>query len=156
MVIALFAYLVAQASWLGSIVFFSFVTAPTVFGSLPRAEAGKVISAIFPRYYMVGYIAGTVCVMLAIYLMAVREPRLWWGAATFALALALGITFYAGTVILPRADSIRIVAEDPTPDPARKAEFDKLHRLSVILNGAVLLLNLAAIASTTGALTSRG
>jgi hypothetical protein len=81
---------------------------------------------------------------------------MWWGGATVVLAIALGITFYAGTVILPRADAIRAVTEEPNPDPVRKAEFDRLHRLSVILNGAVLLLNLAAIAGTSGALTSRG
>ena len=59
-------------------------------------------------------------------------------------------------VILPRADAIRTVNEEPNPDAARKAEFDRLHRMSVILNGTVLLLNLAAIVGTSGALTARG
>jgi hypothetical protein len=156
MIIVLTIYLAALGCWLGGIVFFSFFTAPAVFTVLPRPEAGQLISAIFPRYYMLGYIVGTVSLVLAIYFTAVRVPRIWWGGTTIALAAALGITFYAGTVILPRADAIRTINEQPNPDPVTKAEFDKLHRTSVILNGTVLLLNIAAIVGTAGALTPRG
>ena len=156
MIIVLTIYLAALGCWLGGIVFFSFFTAPAVFTVLPRPEAGQLISTIFPRYYMLGYVVGTISLVLAIYLTAVRMPRMWWGITTIVLAIALGITFYAGTVILPRADAIRTVNESPNPDPAVKAEFDKLHRLSVILNGTVLLLNIAAVVGTSGALTARG
>ena len=156
MILILSIYLAALGCWFGGIVFFSFFTAPAVFTVLPRPEAGQLISMIFPRYYMLGYVAGTASLVLAIYFTAVRGPRIWWGGTTLALAIALGITFYAGRVILPRADAIRTVSEEPNPDPARKAEFDKLHRTSVMLNSAVLLLNLAAIVGTSGALTSRG
>jgi Domain of unknown function (DUF4149) len=156
MLIAMFVYLLAIACWLGTIVFFSFVTAPAVFTQLPIHEAGKVISTIFPRYYLVGYIAGIVGLAGAIYFTAVRGSRVWWGTTAVALAIALGLTFYAGAVVMPRVDAIRTVAEEQNPDPARKAEFDHLHRLSVYLNGAVLLLNLAALVGTAGALTPRG
>jgi hypothetical protein len=156
MIVVLTIYLAALGCWLGGIVFFSFFTAPAVFTVLARPEAGKLISTIFPRYYMLGYIVGTISLVLAIYFTAVRGPRLWWGGTTVALAIALGLTFYAGTVILPRADAIRTVNEAANPDPAVKAEFDKLHHTSVMLNGAVLLLNIAAIVGTAGALTRRG
>ena len=156
MLIILSIYLVALACWLGGIVFFSFFTTRIVFASLPRAEAGVAIRALFPQYYMLGYVAGTVSLVAAIYITAVRTPRLWWGITTLALAIALGLTFYAGTVIRPRVEAIRSVTEEANPDPIRKAEFDKLHRMSVMLNGAVLLLNLAAIVGTAGALTARG
>ena len=156
MIVPLFLFLVAMGCWLGGIVFFSFFTAPAIFGSMPIEEAGKAISTIFPRYYLLGYIAGTISLVLAIYFTSVREARLWWGGAALAIAIGLGLTFYAGTVVLPRADSIRIVSHGPNADPAQKAEFDKLHRRSVILNGTVLLLNLAALAGTAGALTIRG
>jgi uncharacterized protein DUF4149 len=156
MIVALFLFLVAMACWLGGVVFFSFFTAPAIFGSLPVEEAGKAISTIFPRYYMLGYIAGTLSLVLAIYLTSTRDAKIWWGGATLAIAIALGLTFYAGTVILPRADAIRVASHGPNADPVQKAEFDKLHRTSVILNGTVLLLNLAAMFGTAGALTVRG
>ncbi|HXW83272.1 MAG TPA: DUF4149 domain-containing protein [Candidatus Binataceae bacterium] len=154
--IVLFLYLLALGCWLGAVVFFSFVTAPAVFINLPIAEAGKVIGAIFPRYYLVGYIAGAIAVVLAIYLTISASNRGWWSVTALGLAIALGLTFYAGLVILPRADSLRHVAEESNPDPAQKSEFDHLHSLSVYLNGAVLLLDLWAVLGTAGALSGRG
>src|SRR5271170_667297 len=109
MIIVLTIYLAALGCWLGGIVFFSFFTAPAVFTVLPRHEAGQLISTIFPRYYMLGYIVGTISLVLAIYLTAVRVPRMWWGGTTVALAVGHGITFYAGMSVLPRADAIRTV-----------------------------------------------
>src|ERR1700722_14152284 len=77
MIIVLTIYLAALGCWLGGIVFFSFFTAPAVFTVLPRPEAGQLISTIFPRYYMLGYVVGTISLVLAIYFTAVREPRMW-------------------------------------------------------------------------------
>jgi MFS family permease len=156
MVIALFVYLLALGCWLGAMVFFSFITAPTLFTRLPIAEAGKVVAGIFPRYYLLGSILGAIALALAAYFAAVRGARGWWSTAAFALAIALALTLYAGFVVRPRIDAIRTVAEAERPDPAEKAEFDRLHRLSVMLNGAMILLDLAALVTTAGALTPRG
>ena len=48
------------------------------------------------------------------------------------------------------------VFEEQHPDLARRAEFDRLHRLSVMLNGGVMVLNLAALLTTAIALTANG
>jgi hypothetical protein len=156
MVVALFVYFLCLVCWLGGMVFFSAIVAPVIFAQLPIAEAGKVVSALFPRYYVLGYIAGGLGLILAVYLCVMRTPRLWWAMAALALAIALGLTFYAGQVVRPKVDAIRTVAEEANPDPARRAEFDRLHRLSVIFNGAVMVLNLAALLSSAAALTPRG
>ena len=55
----------------------------------------------------------------------------------------------------PRVDAIRGVSEQENPDPATKAEFDHLHHMSVMLNGAVLLLDLIALFGTAAALAPR-
>ncbi|MBF6568780.1 MAG: DUF4149 domain-containing protein [Candidatus Binataceae bacterium] len=149
----LFFYLLCLALWLGAIVFFSAFVAPVIFTRLPVAQAGTVVSVIFPRYYLLGYACGGLGLALAIYLAVVRGPQGWWTSAAVALAIALGITLYAGIGIRPQVDAIRSVAEQTNPDPARKAEFDRLHHLSVMLNGAVLLLDLFALISTAAALT---
>jgi hypothetical protein len=153
--VALFIYLLSLVCWLGAMVFFIPVT-QTAFAALPKVEAGKYLAVLFPRYYLLGYICGSIAVALAIYLCATRAPRLWWGAAAIALAIALGLTAYAGAVVRPRVDVIRTVTEEANPDPARRAEFDRLHHLSVMLNGGVMLLNLGALLSTAAALTPRG
>ena len=149
----LFLYLLSLVCWLGAIIFFSAVVAPSVFQSIPIAEAGKLLSVLFPRYYLVGYIAGSIAVLLSFYFALTRAARGWWALATVALAIALGLTLYAGVIVRPRVDAIRTVVEEPTPDPARRAEFDRLHRTSVMLNGAVLLFDLLALAASAAALS---
>lgn len=156
MIPALFFYLLCLMCWLGGMVFFSAIVAPVIFSQLPIADAGKVVSALFPRYYLLGYVAGGISLILACYISAIRAPRLWWALAALGLAIALGLTFYAGQVVRPKVDAIRSVAEETNPNPERRAEFDRLHRLSVIINGAVILLNLGVLLSSAAALTPRG
>jgi hypothetical protein len=156
MILLIFIYLLAMVCWLGSIIFFSFFTAPVVFTVLERPEAGAVVSVLFPRYYILGYVAGGLAFIIAIYLAAAgRGPRGWWLVSVLTLGIALACTLYAGTVVRPRVDAIRTVTEEANPDPAIKTEFDKLHHLSVTLNGAVLLLNLVALFGTAAALAPR-
>ena len=156
MLIALFLYLLALACWLGGMVFFTSIIAPVVFTVLPIAEGGKLVAGVFPRYYLLGYLAGGISVALAIYFAIEHPPRLWWGLSALALTVALGLTLYAGMIVRPQVDSVRSVVEAANPDPARRAEFDRLHRLSVMLNGGVMILNLAALFTTATALTRNG
>jgi uncharacterized membrane protein len=155
MTITLFLYLLSLTFWLGGMTFFAFFVAPALFGNLQIAEAGKVVSAIFPRYYMLGYVAGVISVILAAYFAIFRTPHGVWTLTALLLAGALALTIYAGAVVRPQVDAIRTVAEEANPDPVRKAEFDRLHRLSVQLNGAVMILDLLALLATASALAPR-
>src|SRR5271163_3001561 len=101
MAITLFIYLLSIVLWLGGMVFFTIITAPAVFAVLATADAGKVVSTIFPRYYVMGYAAGTISVILAIYFALRHGPTLWWALAAFALAVALAMTLYAGAALRP-------------------------------------------------------
>jgi len=154
--VALFIYLLALVCWLGGMVFFTAILAPVVFKLLPVADAGRLVAGLFPRYYILGYFAGGIGLVLAIYFAVERPQRLWWSLSALALAVALGLTVYAGVIVRPQVDSIRSVVEEPSPDPVRRAEFDRLHRLSVMLNGGMMLLNLAALLTTATALTFNG
>jgi hypothetical protein len=156
MLIALFFYLLALVCWLGGMIFFTAIIAPVVFKLLPIADAGKLVAALFPRYYILGYVAGAISVALAIYFVVEHPARLWWSLSALALATALGLTIYAGMIVRPQVDAVRTVVEDQNPDPARRAEFDRLHHLSVMLNGGVMLLNLSALLTTVTALTRNG
>jgi len=152
MTLALFIYLLSLVCWLGGMIFFSIFSAPVIFGVLSRADAGKVVSGIFPRYYLLGYFAGAVALVLALYFCLLRSERLWWLLSAAALALALAVTIYAGAVLRPRIDAMHIASEPNSP-AIRTAEFDRLHRLSVSLNGGVMVLNLLALLSTAAALS---
>ena len=152
--VALFFYLLALVCWLGGMIFFTAITAPILFSRLPVADAGKVVSAIFPLYYILGYVAGGIALILAIYFSTGSRGRGWWICSAVLLAAALGLIVYAGAVVRPKIESVRSAPEETTTDPARKAQFDSLHRLSVQLNGAVMVIDLLALLSTAAALTS--
>jgi hypothetical protein len=127
-----------------------------VFKLLPLAEAGKLVAGLFTYYYFLGYVAGPISVAVAIYFAIARSPRLWWSLSAGALAVALGLMVYAGAIVRPQVAAIRTVVEEQNPDPARRAEFDRLHRLSVMLNVGVMVLNLTALLTTATALTPNG
>jgi len=156
MVITLFFYLLALVCWLGGMFFFTAIVAPVVFKLLPTPEAGKFVAGVFPRYYILGYAAGAISLVLALYFTVKSQPRLWWSLASLALAGAIALTIYAGGIVRPKIDAIRTVVEEQNPDPVRRAEFDRLHKLSVMLNGGVMFLNLAALLATAAALTPNG
>lgn len=146
-------HVVALGVWLGAIVFFSFVVAPQVFATLPRGEAGRVVSAIFPAYYFVGYACGALLLISALGLRA-RAPsatRAWTVAAAVA-GLTLGVTLYAGVIVQPRAHALRASLHDAAEGSAVKAEFDQLHRRAVQLNGSALIGVLILSGLTAGRL----
>ena len=105
--IALIVYLLALACWTGTIVFFSFVIAPAVCGTLALHDAGNLMSVIFPQYYVVGYVAGLAAAILAVVFTVMRGARLWWGAT--ALLLAIAFLIWPRTVV---AGQTTIVAFD--------------------------------------------
>lgn len=146
-------HLVALGVWLGSIVFFSFAVAPQVFSALPRADAGRVVSAIFPIYYYVGYGCGFVALLTALLLRgtASTATRIWTISATVA-GVMLAVTLYAGLVVQPRAHALRAAMQDTAEVSSSKAEFDHLHRRAVQLNASVLIGVLALTALTASRL----
>lgn len=151
--VALFFYLLAMVCWLGGMIAFVAFTA-VLFSRLPVLDAGKVVGAIFPYYYLTGYVAGGIGLLLAIYFAVGGRGRGWWICSAVLLAGALALTVYAGAVIRPKIEAVRSVNEEANPDPARKAEFDSLHRLSVQINGGVIVLDLLTLLASAAALTS--
>ncbi|HZP43824.1 MAG TPA: DUF4149 domain-containing protein [Candidatus Binatia bacterium] len=147
-----FVYLLALAVWVGEIVFFSFVGAPTIFAVLERTRAGDVTSAIFPRYYALAVACGAVAVVGAFLLGrgAVR-PGLW-RTAVVALLLGLGATLWAARVVQPRAAALRAAMHAAPADAPVRLEFGRLHRTAVLLNAGALVAGLVALGASAGAL----
>ena len=143
-----YIYLLSLVSWLGSVIFFSFVAAPGIFKTLDREKAGEVVGVIFPRYYFIGYVCG---VLALVTLLAGTNE-----IPVLQLGLLLGMiacTFFAGMVIGPRARNLkaRIKAEPDNSDALRRT-FKSLHGWSVRLNAAVLLMGLVLLWGTAGIL----
>ena len=147
-------YLLALAVWIGSIVFFSFVGAPSIFKSLPPEYAGKAVSAIFPKYYPLGTIAGFV-VLFCLIFSTVKTGQ-WPILKILLIAVMLTINIYSSLMTHPRVRALKEeiqTATESTDLQHLQAEFEKAHRASVINNGTVLVLGLVLILVTARGLT---
>jgi hypothetical protein len=122
----------AWAVWLGSVVFFSFVVAPTAFHALGRDGAAPLMRAIFPRYYLAALISGGLMLVAALGLGA--DLRV-----TVPIVIGLALAGYARQVVTPAVNRAR--------DGHDEERFAQLHALSVRLNLVVLaiLLLLGAV-----------
>ena len=141
-----FVHFVALAVWVGEIVFFSFVVAPALFGVLGAERAAPVLATIFPRYYAIGAAAAALALGTAAILQ--RHARGWWTGAVVAVAVGLVATAWAGGVVHPRAQRLRVAAEAAGRAPGDDPAFQAAHRTAVALNVVALLAGLAAIGAS--------
>ncbi len=142
----------ALITWLGSIIFFSFIGAPSLFKALPLETASKAVSAIFPKYYPLGITCGFI--LLATLIWSTAKTGVWAPLKILVVLLMLTLTIYNTLVTYPRTKSLKAEMGEITERTDMvhlKAEFDRAHRLSVINNSLVLLLGLILVV-----LTARG
>lgn len=134
-------------TWVGSILYLSFVVAPGAFATLSsREQAGAVVAIALGRLHVLGLVAGVVYlgarVALTRTLGALARP------AALAVILMLVLTLVSQHWVSPRMAGLRkeMGSVDRTPEnhPLR-VEFNRLHRISVQLEVAVLLAGLAAL-----------
>jgi len=130
------------------------VVAPTIFRVLGPAGAGDVVSAIFPRYYAIAIWAGAVALGTAGLLGRRAAAAGPWTATMVVLALGLAATLWAGLGVHPRAQRLRATVTGPVAESAVAAEFRRLHRRAVALNGASLLAALVGLGLSARALRS--
>lgn len=121
--------LTATGMWLGAMVFFAAVVAPTVFGTLEPIEAGQMIRRVFPKYYLFGFI----CLAVAL-VVSLVSPN--W--VSFAVAILLGITWYARQILMPKVNVARDTMLEKNEE--HSPEFDRLHKLSVQLNAVEMVV----------------
>jgi hypothetical protein len=136
--------------WLGGVIFFAAVLAPTVFSVLPtRHLAGNVVSrSLFVLHWM-GIVCGIVFLVSSI-----LDYRLSSGTAHFfsvrhvLMVFMLALTLISQLGITPKMATLRSSMGDidavSVTDPAHIA-FDSLHIWSTRLEGGVLLLGLAVV-----------
>ena len=119
----------------GSMLFFGVVVAPQVFRTLRADAAGRFLRALFPGYYLWGLV---VCVTAS-------------GVAFFAdkvsgtLCVVIAVLFvFARQWLMPQINQARDGAL--AGSAASASRFERLHRLSVSLNGLqiVVLLMIAS------------
>ncbi len=139
--------ILSLGTWVGAIIYVSFVLAPTVFGTLPsRDQAGAVVGLALRQLHWLGYVAGIL--YFAATLARLRSFAALGRPAALAVIVMLVLTVISQQGVSPRMARLRAemgsIERTPTDNPLR-ARFDRLHKASVRLEGAVLLVGLAAL-----------
>jgi uncharacterized membrane protein len=132
--------------WIGGIIFFSFIVAPALFAMLPKPEtAASIIGVTLTDLHLMGIACG----LLALLSSFIAKPLHAKGLRTL-LAVMLILTAVSLFGIMPQMqrirDSVGGSIEALPPQDAGRAAFDRLHRLSVGLEGVVLLAGIASLA----------
>jgi hypothetical protein len=143
--------LIALASWVGSLIFFGFV-AQVAFTTMPDAhQAGLIVRGSLIALHHLGMVAGLLYLLITLALLATQSDTHPIRAAELALVIAmLSLTVYSQFSVLPRMERDRIalggdVDAAPLSAPARR-HFDRLHGLSVKIEGAILIEGLLLLA----------
>ncbi len=145
-----FLMVLSLVVWIGGLIFFAFVLAPTAFQVLPSTHlAGNVVGRALSKLHWIAIISGIIYLISSL-----LYSRLTDGTAhVFAgrhvlLCLMLALTLLSQFWIMPRMDTLRGQVADfasvPIDNPAR-VQFDALHVWSTRVEGAVLLLGLVVV-----------
>jgi uncharacterized membrane protein len=142
-----FLQVLGLGTWVGSIIYLSFVVAPGAFATLKdRDQAGAMVGYSLSRLHLIGLVAGVLYLVAAFVL--VRSMKDLVQPAIIGVALMIVLTIFSQTKVTSPMFALRtqMVSVEATPasNPLR-AEFDRLHQMSVRLEVAVLLIGIASL-----------
>jgi uncharacterized membrane protein len=155
-----FFMLLSLVVWIGGLIFFAFVLAPTAFQVLPSTHlAGNVVGRSLGKLHGLAIISGIVFLASSLLYSRFTEGTAHVFAFRHLLIIVmLALTLLSQFWIIPRMDSLRASVGDfaavPLDNPAR-AQFDALHVWSTRVEGAVLVLGLVAVYLTAGVFVKR-
>ena len=134
--------------WVGGIIFFAFVLAPTLFGVLPTTRlAGDVVSATLTKLHWMGIVSGLIFLISSLLYNWQKYVQLRpFDLSHFFVVLMLAFTMVSQFGITPRMRELR--SSPVIMDSVSRAEFDSLHASSTRLEGGVLFLGLGVVILT--------
>jgi uncharacterized membrane protein len=137
--------------WVGGIIFFAFVLAPTVFRVLPTPElAASIVSRSLTILHWMGIISALGFLTCSLLYSRAKYAR----AQPFALVnllvlIMLILTLVSQFGITPKMQIVRgEMTRIHSPQDPLRVEFDKLHAWSTRLESGVLFLGVIVVAST--------
>jgi hypothetical protein len=84
-----------------------FLAAPSIFTVLPREDAGKVVSDIFPKYYWQGIICGAIALVTSV-VLGMRER---WNILLIVRTIMIGVmvvgVLYSVVILQPKIHTVR-------------------------------------------------
>ena len=152
--------MLSLVAWVGGLMFFAFVLAPTAFSVLPNTHlAGNVVRSALSKVHWIAIVSGILFLISSLFLNRIVDgtPHVFAPRNVLILIMLL-LTAISQFGVIPRMDKLRAAVGDfasvAVNDPAR-VQFDALHVWSTRVEGAVLLLGLIVIYLTASALGRR-
>jgi uncharacterized membrane protein len=145
--------------WLGGLIFFAFVLAPTAFAVLPsRHLAGSVVGRSLGTLHWMGIVFGLVFLASSIlYSRLTKGTPHVFAARHVLICVMLALTLISQFGIIPRMDMLRAsigeIDSVPPNNPTRM-QFDALHVWSTRVESGVFLLGLVVVYLTAAALSA--
>ena len=155
-----FLMLLSLVVWIGGLVFFAFLLAPTAFQVLPNTHlAGNVVGRALGKLHWLAVLSGIVFLISSLlYSRFTQGSAHVFAARHVVIILMLALTLFSQYWIIPHMDTLRAKVSDfaavALNDPIR-LQFDTLHAWSTRVEGAVLILGLVAIYLTANAFGKR-
>jgi hypothetical protein len=162
--------LLALIVWIGGIIFFAFVLAPTLFHVLPTIRlAGDVVNATLSKLHWMGLVSGVIFLISSLlYNRQMHGQLRTLAIAHIFVVLMLVLTMISQFGITPRMRTVRAqleMVQRPGYDPyipgsvptliaSYSEQFNRLHAWSTRLEGGVLLLGLGVVIVTARRLGS--
>jgi hypothetical protein len=143
-----FVMLLSLVVWVGGIIFFAFVVAPSLFSILPtRQLAGAVVTRCLGALHWIG--VGCAIVFLV---CSIVEARSLFSVRNGLIFAMLVLTLISQIIVGGRMQALRSSMgeiDSIAVTDARRVEFNALHQWSTRLEVAVLLLGLLALFDST-------
>ena len=145
-----FLMLLSLICWIGGLIFFALVLAPTAFSVLPTTHlAGNVVGRALSKLHWVANVSGIVFLVSSMFYSRFSDGTAHiFAARHILLCLMLALTLISQFGIIPRMDALRAslgeVSAAPIDNPQR-VQFDALHVWSTRVESAVLLLGLVVV-----------
>jgi len=142
-----FLRVLALGTWVGAIIYFVAVVTQGAFAVLAnRDEAGLLVGFTLGGLHLMGLIAAAVFVVASVTMR--KSLRAFVEPAVLGVILMAALTIASQDYVMPRMAVLRsqMGSVEATPrSDSRRAEFDRLHRASVDLEGGVLVIGLVAL-----------
>jgi uncharacterized membrane protein len=145
-----FLMLLSLVCWIGGLIFFAFVLAPTAFSVLPTSHlAGNVVGRALGKLHWIAIFSGIVFLGSSLLYSRLADGTAHWFAARHLLiCLMLTLTLISQFGIIPRMDALRASLGEVRAvaiDNPERVQFDALHMWSTRVESAVLLLGLVVV-----------
>jgi uncharacterized membrane protein len=152
--------LLSLVVWLGGLIFFSFVVAPSAFAVLPtRHMAGSLVSRSLSLLHWMAIVSGLVLLVASLlYSRVTTGSAHLFAARHLLIVVMLALTCVSQFGISPRMARLRATVGEidrvSLNDPAR-VQFNALHVWSTRLEGSVLLAGLVVAYLTAQSLANQ-